>query len=151
MRILHVIPAVAPRYGGPSTAIWPMTTALRQLGGFDVEIATTDADGPQGSLAETDLPQDVGIVHLFHRDRGESQKYSRGLTDWLGAHARDYDVIQVHSTWNHPIFAARTAARRAGVPYIIRPCGNLSDYTFRKSKWKKRVYWWLRERSNIAQ
>lgn len=149
MRILHVIPAVASRYGGPSTAIWPMTAALRELGGIDVEIATTDADGPDASLTAADLPKDSGIVHLFGRDKGESLKYSRGLTQWLKAHADDYDLIQVHSIWNHPIFAVRRAARHAGVPYIIRPCGNLSDYTWQKSKWKKRAYWWLRERRNI--
>jgi len=98
MRILHVIPAVASRYGGPSTAIWPMVAALRELDGIEVEIATTDADGPDASLAASDLPKHAGTVHLFRRDTGESQKYSRGMTDWLNAHAGDYDVIQVHST-----------------------------------------------------
>ena len=125
-----------------------MTGALRELGGIDVDIATTDADGPGANLTAADLPMDAGVVHLFRRDSGESQKYSRGLTQWLNVHARDYDVIQIHSTWNHAIFAARRAARRAGVPYIIRPCGNLSDYTWQKSKWKKRVYWWLRRAEN---
>jgi hypothetical protein len=71
LRVLHVIPAVAPRYGGPSTAIWPMTDALRKLGGVDVEIATTDADGPEGRLTKSDLPAGAGVVHLFRRDNGE--------------------------------------------------------------------------------
>ena len=149
MRVLHVIPAVAPRYGGPSTAIWPMTSALRELRGFDVEIATTDADGPGGRLAMTDLPKDAGTVHLFPRENGENLKYSRSLSHWLSIHSVDYDVIQVHSNWNYPVAAACRAARRADVPYILRPCGMLSNYTWQKSKWKKRVYWWLRERSNI--
>jgi glycosyltransferase involved in cell wall biosynthesis len=73
------------------------------------------------------------------------------MSHWLSAHAGDYDVIQVHSNWNHPVAAACRAARRAGVPYIIRPCGMLSDYTWEKSKWKKRAYWWLRERTNIRR
>ncbi|HVC99088.1 MAG TPA: hypothetical protein VND64_35820 [Pirellulales bacterium] len=76
MRILHVIPAVAPRYGGTSTAIWPMVAALRALGGYDVEIATTDADGPGGRLTEAELPKDAAGVRLFPRDRGEKLKYS---------------------------------------------------------------------------
>jgi glycosyltransferase involved in cell wall biosynthesis len=126
-----------------------MTAALRDLQGIEVEIATTDADGQRGRLRPVDLPKDAVTVHLFRRHLSERLTYSRGLTDWLGNHARDYDVIQVHMNWNHPIFAVRRAARNSGVPYIIRPCETLNDYTFRKSKWVKRVYWWLRERSNI--
>jgi len=148
MRVLHVIPSVAWRYGGPSTAIWPMTGALRDQG-IEVEIAATDADGPDTCLTAADLPKDAVTVHLFRRDLGESLKYSRGLRDWLAKQASDFDVIQVHSNWNDPAFAVRRAARNAGVPYIIRPCETLNVYTFQKSKWKKRIYWWLRERNNV--
>ena len=149
MRILHVIPAVAPRYGGPSTAIWPMTQAVREHGGYDVEIATTDADGRGGRLTEADLPDRGADVHLFRWEKGENLKYSRSLSDWLTAHAHEYDLIQTHSVWNYPTTVACRAARRAGVPYVIRPCGMLSHYTWEKSKWKKLSYWWLRERNNV--
>jgi hypothetical protein len=44
MRVLHVIPAVAPRYGGPSRAIVEMCRAL-QARGIEPLIASTDADG----------------------------------------------------------------------------------------------------------
>jgi glycosyltransferase involved in cell wall biosynthesis len=149
MRVLHVIPAVAPRYGGPSTAIWPMTAALRELGGIEVEIAATDADGPRGRLTCSDLPAGVGPVHLFRRAAGENFKYSPEINRWLADHAGDYDLIQTHSNWNGPTSAACRAARCAHVPYIIRPCGMLSDYTWRRSLWKKRAYWWLLERRNV--
>lgn len=149
MRILHVIPAVAARYGGPSTAIWPMVRALREVEGFDVEIATTDADGPNGRLTVDQLPTDAGVVHLFRRHKGENLKYSRDLNIWLQLHTGDYDLVHVHSNWNYPVVAACRAARRARVPYIMRPCGMLSQYTWNKSRWKKRAWWWLCERKNI--
>lgn len=148
MRALHVIPAVAPRYGGPSTAIWPMTGALRELD-IDVEIATTDADGPDRRFTAADLPENAGIVHLFRHERGEQFKYSPELGRWLAAHAGDYDLIHTHSNWNYPVAAACRAARRAGVPYVMRPCGMLSSYTFGRSRWKKRAYWFARERRNV--
>ena len=44
MKVLHVIPAVAPRYGGPSQAVIQMSQALRSEE-VEVLIATTDADG----------------------------------------------------------------------------------------------------------
>jgi glycosyltransferase involved in cell wall biosynthesis len=126
-----------------------MTSALRELGGIDVEIATTDADGASGRLTAADLPDRVGTVHLFERCHGETLKHSRSLDRWLNAHAGDYDVIQVHSIWNAPTASACRAARLATVPYIIRPCGMLSDFSWRSSRWKKRAYWWVRERGNV--
>jgi glycosyltransferase involved in cell wall biosynthesis len=149
IRVLHVIPAVASRYGGPSTAIWPMIAALRELGGFDVDIATTDADGPGRRLDAVDLPDRGSGVYLFRHEGGETLKYSPALSIWLAAHAGDYDVIQSHSIWNYPAAVACRAARRDRVPYVIRPCGMLSSYTWCRSQWKKRAYWWLRERRNV--
>ncbi|RPI89829.1 MAG: glycosyltransferase [Planctomycetaceae bacterium] len=149
LRILHVIPAVAPRYGGPSTAIWPLTGALRDLAGLDVEIATTDANGPAGVLRDCDLPTGACRVHLFHRDSGETWKHSKDLARWLNVHAGAYDLIQSHGHWNHAALAASRAARRAHVPHVMRPCGMLSDYSWRKSRLKKQLYWWLLERSVV--
>jgi len=46
MKILHVIPAIAPRYGGPSTAVIQMSRALAAAGA-EVHLASTDADGSE--------------------------------------------------------------------------------------------------------
>jgi hypothetical protein len=43
MKVLHVIPAVAARYGGPSLAVFEMCRALGERGA-EVLIATTDAE-----------------------------------------------------------------------------------------------------------
>jgi glycosyltransferase involved in cell wall biosynthesis len=125
-----------------------MVAALRERG-LEVEVATTDADGGERRLTKADLPPGADGVHLFRYAGGETLKYSRDLGRWLASHARDYDVIQTHSNWNYPVAAACLAARRTGVPYVIRPCGMLSKYSLGRSKWKKRAYWWLRERRNV--
>lgn len=147
IRVLHVIPSVAPRYGGPSTNIWPMTAALRDHHGLTVELATTDADGPTDRLTPADLPTGAVPVHLLPGVGGDH----RPLAAWLAAHAAGYDVIHTHSLWNRHVAAAAGAARRAGVPYVVRPCGMLSGYSWRRSWWKKRAYWWLVERNNVRR
>ncbi len=139
MRVLHVIPAVAPRYGGPSTAIWPMTSALRDVG-VDVELATTNVDGP-GRLSRDALPKESVPVHLFDG--------SSSLATWLAEHVREFDLVHSHSLWNRPSAAACRLARRAGRPYVVRPCGMLSEYSWQRSAWKKRAYWWAVERRNV--
>jgi glycosyltransferase involved in cell wall biosynthesis len=150
MRILHVIPGIAPRYGGPSTAILPMCAALNRLPGVQVEIASTDADGAGRSIDPKSLPTGTVPLHLFRRDFSEQWKFSRGLAGWLWRHARDYDWLHVHALWSFSTAAACAAARRHGVPVVVRPCGMLSPYTWERGAWKKQLYWRAVERRNVA-
>jgi glycosyltransferase involved in cell wall biosynthesis len=126
-----------------------MCAALARQG-IDVEIATTDADGAGRRLDASSLKDLPVPVHLFCRDFSEQWKYSRGLTRWLSAHVRDYDILHVHALWSFATTAACRAARRHGVPVVIRPCGMLSPYTWGRSAWKKRLYWWTVERRNLV-
>lgn len=141
LRVLHVIPAVAPRYGGPTTNLWPMTKAIAESGDH-VEIATTKDDGPS-RLADKDLPADRVPTHLFDQ--------VGDMRLWLREHANEYDLIHVHSLWNRAIAAGCEEAYRAGVPYVIRPCGMLSQYTWARSRLKKLVYWWLIEKKHVKR
>ena len=139
LRVLHVIPAVAPRYGGPSTNIWPMTAAVAAAG-VAVELATTAVDGP-GRITEADLPKNRVNTHLFDD--------APALRNWLRLNIRQYDLLHVHSLWNRVVAVACAEARRAKVPYVLRTCGMLSQYTWSRSWLKKRAYWWLIERRNV--
>ena len=71
VRVLHVIPAVAPRYGGPSSSIVEMCRALNAQG-VETLLATTDADGD--SRLDVELGREVcwhGIETIFFRRRVE--------------------------------------------------------------------------------
>src|SRR4051812_4453774 len=97
MRILHVIPGVAARYGGPSAALLPMCAALSRISDLHLETATTDADGPDASLTQAEVPDGPVPVRLFRRDFSEQWKVSRLLSDWLDIHVADYDLVHVHA------------------------------------------------------
>lgn len=141
MRVLHVIPAVAPRYGGPSTALWPMTSAIARQPGIANEILTMSTDGPYDHLNISDLPRDIVTVHLTSG--------LRSFTHWFRSHIREYDLINIHTLWNLPTAVAAHYARRVGRPYILRPCGMLSAYSWQRRWAKKRAYWWAVERRNV--
>jgi glycosyltransferase involved in cell wall biosynthesis len=153
MRVLHVIPAIADRYGGPSQAVFEMCRAIRAVG-VEAEIATTDADGPDGRItygAERPcLFKDVP-VWVFPRTCSEHWKYSFHLQRWLDAHVAEYDLLHVHAVFSHATTAACRAARRRNVPVILRPCGMLAPYSLSLSALRKRVYWQLVERRNVEQ
>ncbi len=84
----------------------------------------------------------------FHA-RGLSSGKCRRVSRWLDKHAKDYDIIDIHGLWSHSTWIATRAARRAGVPYLVRPAGMLSPYTWSRGRLKKRVYWTLIERRTI--
>ena len=84
MKILHVIPAIAARYGGPSTAVVQMCSALAAVGA-EVHLAATDADG-RGRLpyptGEWTTIEDIPTI-LFRRQFSEALKDSAPLAAWL--------------------------------------------------------------------
>jgi glycosyltransferase involved in cell wall biosynthesis len=141
MRVLHVIPGIARRYGGPSYAVAEICKSLRSLG-VEAEIATTDADGSFGSLATSALRPMFGDVpiRMFHRDIGESLKYSRELGRWLPENVRDYDVVHIHSIFSHASVVASKAAARLNVPFIVRPLGHFDPWSLSVNALRKKVF-----------
>ena len=150
MRVLHVIPSVAPQYGGPSTAIAAMCDALNRIDGITVEVATTDAAGSQGRFDPADWTAKSTRLHLFPRGSSERWKWSKELAAWLDREAGNYQVIHTHAAWSYSTYAACRAGRRARVPIVYRPCGTLSRYTWTRGRLLKWAYWSLMERSNVA-
>lgn len=127
-----------------------MVRNLNRLPNVSAEIATTDADGSAGRLTHQDLPKDIPI-HLFRRTASERWKFSVGLRQWLRANTAKYDLIHIHALWSFATAMAASAAQKSGVPYVVRPAGMLSAYTWERKGWKKRLYWHLSEQRTIAR
>ena len=155
MRVLHVIPSVSPKRGGPSLAVLAMVRALRARG-VDAEIATTTDDG-EGVLdvPVEQLTEREGVpVRYFDRWSPPLRAvrefaYSRPLADWLARFIRDYDLLHVHAIFSYPSTRAMATARRYGVPYLNRPLGQLCEWSLRQRSFKKRAYLRLVERANL--
>jgi glycosyltransferase involved in cell wall biosynthesis len=138
MRVLHIIPSVAERSGGPATAIIPMCRALMQQG-IDVMLVSTDA-----GLTEKNVTEYKGVpAKLFPSEFGASFKYSRPLASWLTANIHDFDLAHVHAVFNHSSVAAARACRLAGVPYVIRPLGTLDPWSMSQKSLRKHLFWQL--------
>jgi glycosyltransferase involved in cell wall biosynthesis len=144
VRVLHVVPALAPRYGGPSRAVPEMCRALR-VRGVETLIATTDADGGARLPVGLGSPTSYGGVPavFFPRQWSEAYKYSRPLARWLDAHVREFDVVHVHAVFSHACLAAARACRKRGVPYIVRPLGTLDPWSLKQKGWRKKLFWHL--------
>ncbi len=127
--MLHVIPSLSAKHGGPSFALPLMARSLVQQG-VQVDLATTDDDGPgcrmnfpPGQRVERD-----GYGVFYFRKQTEFYKVSLPLHRWLKTHAADYDVIHIHALFQFASAAAARCARQSGVPCIIRPLGVLNRW-----------------------
>jgi glycosyltransferase involved in cell wall biosynthesis len=149
MRVLHVIPSVSERSGGPATAIVPMCRSLREKG-IGVELVATDEGLPQ---VNTDRLADFKGVpaRFFPVQLGASFKYSRPLASWLRENVRDFDMAHIHAVFNHASVAAASACRNADVPYVMRPLGTLDPWSMRQKPVRKRVFWFVSGRKMLQQ
>lgn len=141
MRVLHVIPSLSLAHGGPTRALAMMERALTAEG-VTVETTTSDDDGPQGRLNRP-LAVPVlenGVARRYFPRRTVFYKASPALGRWLADHVRDYDLVHIHALFSYSSIAAARAARRAGVPYVLRPLGTLARYgVTQRRPWLKRA------------
>jgi glycosyltransferase involved in cell wall biosynthesis len=129
VKVLHVIPSVSAKHGGPSSAIKAIADASERAG-IEVVIATTDDDGDDARLeVALEVPVERnGVTYFFFRRDLLSYKVSFGLARWLRRHIAEFDVVHIHALFSFSSTAAARMARRKGVPYVIRPLGVLNRW-----------------------
>ncbi len=147
MRILHVIPTMSARYGGPAKACGEMSMALSDRG-HQVEIFTTNYDGFGGyvepSVAPLSERRDDITVHTFPVDLPPDYfRISRPFAAALSENLPKFDLVQVHSLYLFTTLATGFFAHRHNVPLIIRPHGTLDPYIYPRHRGRKRVVEWL--------
>jgi glycosyltransferase involved in cell wall biosynthesis len=130
LKVLHVIPSLSSVHGGPSVALPAMARALAARG-IQVDVATTDDDGPGKRL--NDVQQGVPVsqegFRVFHFPKQtEFYKVSLPLLFWLLRNVVLYDVVHGHAVFSFSTLAAGWACRMRGVPYVVRPLGVLSSW-----------------------
>jgi len=142
MKILHIIPAIAFRYGGPSKAVINICGVLKK-NNIECDIATTNADG-KGSL-DIELGKIVNYQNIstifFSRNFSEAFKYSSSLAKWLERNIVNYDLAHIHAVFSHSTIAASKSCIKNKVPYIIRPLGSLDPWSLKQKRILKTILW----------
>lgn len=136
VKLLHILPSLDPKAGGPLEGVRQRGVRLVELG-HSVEVITLD-DPQEPYLADFPLP-----VHALGPSRG-GYRYNAKLVPWLAARARNYDAIIVNGLWQYNGFGTWRALRKAGVPYYVFTHGMLDPWfkrTYPLKHLKKWLYW----------
>ena len=148
LRLLHVVPSIGPARGGPSFVVRVLARSQAELG-LDVHLATTDDNGVGRIPRPLNLPlvEDGVKLWIFPRQT-RFYNCSFPLTRWLWKHSGEFDVIHVHALFSYASLVGAILARRAGVPYILRPHGTLSTWGMKHRRpWLKNLSFRLIESS----
>jgi len=151
MRILHVIPSLARRHGGPPKAAQELCRELVRMG-HEVTIYTTNLDGNQRLDVPVDQPirgEDGVVRWYFATQRSGLYGVSMSLIRALRRNIRSFDVVHIHTLYRFTSTVAAHYCRREGVPYILRTHGTLDPFLFYRHRLRKRVYEALFETRNL--
>ncbi len=151
MKILHVIPSLSPRRGGPSFTLRALARALAEAG-LEIHIVATDDDGPDARLwAPSGQPLVEDSVNVWYFPR-QTRFYTASwpLTRWLARYIGEYDLVHIHALFSYASLPAAFYAVRYNVPYLVRPLGTLNRYGMHQRRpWLKKLSFQLIERRII--
>jgi glycosyltransferase involved in cell wall biosynthesis len=145
VKVLHVLPSLAVRVGGPALTAAGSAVAVREHGvhatifATNMSRAVTARDHSPVTRAELPVGVEDVDLHLFPAHRPHRFAYAPELGRAVNRSIRSYDLVHIHSLFLYPQFVAFRHATAAGVPYIVSPSGALDPYLRRRSVLVKRI------------
>ncbi|HIN71484.1 MAG TPA: glycosyltransferase [Dehalococcoidia bacterium] len=137
MKVLQVVPSLAPEWGGPVKVVNELAGALEAIG---VSSEIISAQGRRVGNPET-VTNDIPI-HLF--ETGPIARlwtaHTPGLKKTLARKIPDFDLVHIQELWHYPGYIASKIARSRNVPYIVTIHGELNEWNLQQKRLKKQIY-----------
>ena len=155
MKVLHSVASMAPRHGGPTVAVLGMVRALRAEG---IEARIVSSDDDVGGHLDVPLHKwtEYEGVPVFFLPRLRARQhtlvgftYTPGFSQWLHGNAAGFDFVHVHTVFSHPANVTMQVCRSAGIPYCVRPLGQLCRWSLQQRRWMKRIQLAVATRRNV--
>lgn len=141
MRVLHVLPSVSERTGGPAVTVLESCRALSEIGVesavYATDVARAASARRQRPIADDELPAGADCVRVFPMRTPRRLVYSPALERALRRDLPAFDVVHIHSLYLHPQYAAFRAACAHRRPYVVSPRGALDPFLRRRGRLRK--------------
>jgi glycosyltransferase involved in cell wall biosynthesis len=147
MNILHFIPSVDPRVGGPMRATVDLAKALAAKG-HAVTIATTDQ--PSTTLECHGDKEALKLLCLGKLDFFGQVLSKRSLAR-IEREILRTDVVHTHGPWEYANVQVCRLAARLHKPYVVSLHGMLDDWPMRQRRLKKRLFLALLGNRHLCQ
>jgi glycosyltransferase involved in cell wall biosynthesis len=142
VKILHVIVRLAEVDGGPPHGLVTLAKAQAALGD-DITILPCSSTGGKPLVG----PGQYGRLTVLEAPTDSSLKFpNKVLKNALLDLVKNFDIVHIHGSWRYHLVSASYAARRYGIPYIVRPAGNLGTVPRGHKAQIKMPYFWLIDR-----
>lgn len=132
MNIAHIVPSLAPQYGGPSVSVPALAGALSQLGHNISLLSTEPAGQPSERPRETDARM---AIRVFPRGWPPSVCPSAGLRAYVGGLQADF--LHSHGLWLRTLHYAHQRTKRGPARHVISPRGMMAPWAWNHHRWKK--------------
>lgn len=157
MKLLCVSSSYWPafQYGGPIAAVHGLNKSLVKKG-VDVTVYTTNT-GLNGKVpTNCEVSVDGVKVRYFNFVKSldflgdTGWQFSLKMLKTLQKHLKDFDIVHIVGLWNFPVGIASYYSDKLKKPYVISPHGALRKYALSKRGWKKKPYYFLFTKRNLA-
>jgi len=152
MNILHVIPSLDPRSGGPARAIRHYVNLAEEFG--NVTLAATN-EGFEDQINSQNLNDKLSInssvnILLFSYLYSHSYKFSWSMLQWLNSNLNQFDLAHLHAAFSVMTTITAFKCRRNNIPYVFRPLGTLSEFSLAKGfSAGKKIYFNMFEKQTL--
>ena len=152
MKILHIIPSVDPKSGGPAKAVVSYANLASSFAEVHL-LAMNEGFEEYGDVEEIKkaigLKPEVGLTVFDYLGR-HSYKYSKPFKNWLENHIANFDVAHLHAAFSLMITISAKVCKEYGKPYVFRPLGTLSRYSLEAGSSRlKKLYYRFLERKTL--
>ena len=135
MRIHQIVPHISNSASGPSYTVTKLCRVLTN-NGCDVMLHVL---GKMNDDLNVNYPIKTYRQSKFLKRLGISGQMKKGLI----REVRDGDIIHNHSVWMMPNIYPRNVLRKKDCQLVFTPRGALSQWAMNRSKWKKRLIWYI--------